>query len=213
MLVGYSLVLLGELGEKSSKSECSSKAWLITHSHQLAVLPVYLALNITLGPYWNVLDLYFAVSLCITIISSVLIIYRISDVSRGNNATSRYRHTIKILVESGLLYTTVILICGILLIIQVFGIHNSWLIRVTQDFEAILVPLTVSVLVLKASNDLTEEMGIGDSTNAHNGKKCKSLYQNIGPRALPGDFHNEFQARRIKARRNVFRWHRSTYYY
>ncbi|PPQ81100.1 hypothetical protein CVT25_014563 [Psilocybe cyanescens] len=120
MLVGYSLVLLGEL----------------------AVLPVYLALNITLGPYWNVLDLYFAVSLCITIISSVLIIYRISDVSRGNNATSRYRHTIKILVESGLLYTTVILICGILLIIQVFGIHNSWLIRVTQDFEAILVPLT-----------------------------------------------------------------------
>lgn len=91
------------------------------------------------------MDLYFAVSFVSTIVATVLIVYKIIDVSkRGNNKLSRYEFAIKVLVESGMLYIAVIGICSILHILQIFDSTSTGLIQATQDFGAILVPVTVS---------------------------------------------------------------------
>lgn len=106
-----------------------------------------------MGTHWGYLDICFALSLGITVTASVLIIYRVVTVSRQlNNNINPYHYTIKILVESGILYTANILICGLLLILQSSGIYNPGSIRATYDFNAILAPVTVSLSVLERTD-------------------------------------------------------------
>ncbi|KAH9483073.1 hypothetical protein JR316_0005173 [Psilocybe cubensis] len=124
---------------------------------EIIILPIFLVLHITLGSRFGFLDLYFILSLCTTITTSGLIIYRIVDVSsRGNNDISRYHYTIKILVESGLLYTAVILICGVTHLMLDFGVVTPGVIQAVQDFDAILVPVTGIAPTLIASRNATK---------------------------------------------------------
>lgn len=101
------------------------------------------------------MDLYMAVSFLSTIIATVLILYKIVDVSKqGNNQLSRYQYTIKILVKSGMLYIAVLVINTVFHILQIFGNTSPGVIQATQDFGAILVPVTVSSGKHITANDL-----------------------------------------------------------
>lgn len=135
----YSVTLLVEIG-MSARYISPNKIWFPAC---LVLLPIWLVTNITLGTLTFV-SLYFIISFSVTIISTSLIIYRIFTVSkRGNSKIAPYRFTIEILVESGALYTTNILIAGILLVLQANGAQAPWIIETSQILYSILVPVTV----------------------------------------------------------------------
>lgn len=116
----------------------------------LVLLPVWLVTNITLGPL-SFVSLYFIVSFSVTVISTSLIVYRIVTVSRrGDSKIAPYRFTIEILVESGALYTTNILVAGILLVLQANGTQAPWIIETSQILYSILVPVTVCRVFLSS---------------------------------------------------------------
>ncbi|KJA25278.1 hypothetical protein HYPSUDRAFT_53180 [Hypholoma sublateritium FD-334 SS-4] len=109
---------------------------------EIVLLPIWLVTNITLGPLTFV-SLYFIVSFTVTVISTILIIYRIFTVSRrADSKIAPYRFTTEILVESGALYTTNILVAGILLVLQANGAQAPWIIETSQILYSILVPVT-----------------------------------------------------------------------
>lgn len=90
----------------------------------------------------------------------------------------------------------VILICGVLHVILNFGAVNPGMIQAVQDFDAILVPVTVSVLFCNYRQEsIAEVVYIGYSTNADNCQKCETPRGEIGTRAMfkfSGNFQTEF---------------------
>lgn len=59
---------------------------------------------------------------------------------------SSYQYTIEILVESGAMYTTTIVITAILLAIQGSGFDNLKVVQAASYFGALLTPMTVSLM-------------------------------------------------------------------
>ena len=114
-------------------------------------MPIFLVTNITLGPHLSFTDLYWIISVVVTTVSTLLIVRRILSVrsksTNGNDESDTYHSTIEILVESGALYTSTILLCGIFVITEVFE-ELLWLFQVTQYLTAIQITIAVSSLLV-----------------------------------------------------------------
>ncbi|KJA25276.1 hypothetical protein HYPSUDRAFT_37764 [Hypholoma sublateritium FD-334 SS-4] len=114
----------------------------------LALVPIFLATNITLGPHLSFTDLYWIISVVVTTSSTLLIVHQILRVrsrsTNGNNESDPYHSTIEILVESGALYTATILVCGIFVVTEVFETELLWLYQVTQYLTATQITIAVS---------------------------------------------------------------------
>ena len=115
-------------------------------------MPIFLVTNITLGPHLSFTDLYWIISVVVTTVSTLLIVRRILSVrsksTNGNDESDTYHSTIEILVESGALYTSTILLCGIFVITEVFEEELLWLFQVTQYLTAIQITIAVSSLLV-----------------------------------------------------------------
>ena len=116
------------------------------------LLPIWLVKGLNFGPQLTFVAFYWFTSLLITTISTTLIVYRIMNMARRSNKTTSYYPTVEILVESGVMYTTVIVICCILWGIAVAKSDGGWnaslgYIRLNVASGAIyslLIPVTVS---------------------------------------------------------------------
>ncbi len=138
------MLVLGEFGKLIISFDLRA-AWC--DDIHLAVLPIYLTNNTTLGPHQiSIIVVYFLISAGITTLATTLIIYRIFDVSRRSSSEmSSYQYTIEILVESGLMYTTTIVITAVLLAIGGSSFDNLAVFQASQYFGALLTPMTVSL--------------------------------------------------------------------
>ncbi|KAF8989589.1 hypothetical protein BDQ17DRAFT_1333988 [Cyathus striatus] len=81
----------------------------------------------------------------ITVICTSMIIYRILTVSRGNGSICRYGYVIEILAESGILYSTPLLITDITVL------------EASTYFMVILIPITGIAPTLISEHAMTDE--------------------------------------------------------
>ncbi len=116
------------------------------------LLPIWLVRGLSFGPELTFVAFYWFTSLVITTISTTLIVYRIINMARESNKTTSYYPTVEILVESGVMYTTVIVICCILWGISVaksegggnFSTGYAHLNVASGVIYSLLIPVTVS---------------------------------------------------------------------
>jgi hypothetical protein len=117
----------------------------------VALIPIILVLHVGVGPAnLSPICLFFFISAGITVLATALIIYRIIDVSQYSTgqAKSRYQYIIEILVESGIMYSTTLLISGVLLAVGGNIGSSNPTIALTQAasyWGGIVTPVTVSV--------------------------------------------------------------------
>lgn len=107
--------------------------------------------GLELGPHLSFIVLYWILSLVITTTSTTLIVYRIVSMARRSSKPTPYYPTIEILVESGAIYTILIVICCILWALSPPKSDNQYSIPlygavyVASDvFYSLLIPVTVS---------------------------------------------------------------------
>lgn len=121
-------------------------------------MPVYLALNLQIGPHRvSMVVIYFVISAGITTSATSLIIYRIFHVSKGSRDEYKiniFQYTIEAFVESGLMYTAVIVITAILLGVQGSSLDQIKVVQVSY-FCALLTPVTVCILTFNENTILT----------------------------------------------------------
>ncbi|KJA25281.1 hypothetical protein HYPSUDRAFT_421362 [Hypholoma sublateritium FD-334 SS-4] len=119
---------------------------MLTISAEIILLPIWLANSLELtAPHLSFVVFYWFFSLAITTVSTTLIVYRIISMAQKTNRTTAYYRTVEILVESGAMYTTVIIICCAL-----WGQSKpSWDgvigggVYITSDlFYSLLIPVT-----------------------------------------------------------------------
>ena len=113
-----------------------------------ALIPILLVLNADIGPgQVSIICLFFFISIGVTILATALITYRVVDVSRRSTGQtrSRYQYTIEILVESGIMYSSTLLIAGVLLAVRgnIDGPNYS-ITQAASYWGGILTPVTVS---------------------------------------------------------------------
>ncbi|KAF8990222.1 hypothetical protein BDQ17DRAFT_1333606 [Cyathus striatus] len=107
---------------------------------EVALIPVLLALNLSIGPkHIPVICIFFFISMGITIFATSMIIIRILTVSRAGGTAGRYRYVIEILVESGILYSTLLFITGVL---QALTTAPLPVTEAATYFTAVLIPVT-----------------------------------------------------------------------
>lgn len=127
---------------------------ILTYANSdLVLLPIFLKTKTDWGPSFSYVDLYWGISLVVTTASTTLIVYRIFDVSKTINKSTRYYNSVtEILVESAALYTVVILICGVLLVARACRPDILWLVKVNDCFSSIRTTVAVSVAVFISSH-------------------------------------------------------------
>jgi hypothetical protein len=107
---------------------------------ELGLIPVLLKLNLQIGPnHIPVICLFFFISMGITVLATSLIIFRILNVSRAGGTAGRYGHVIEILVESGILYSTLLFITGVLQALTTAPLSVG---EAGTYFTAVLIPVT-----------------------------------------------------------------------
>ncbi|KAF5310048.1 hypothetical protein D9619_010483 [Psilocybe cf. subviscida] len=111
---------------------------------EVALIPILLLLNANLGPgKVSFIPLFFFLSVGITVLATGLIIYRIVDVfNRIPGERSRYQYVIEALVESGLMYSTTLLISGVLMVVRSDNFTNCTLVQASAYWGGILTPVT-----------------------------------------------------------------------
>ncbi|KAF8990843.1 hypothetical protein BDQ17DRAFT_1433517 [Cyathus striatus] len=119
--------------------------WLLTLFGVLllgesAIIPIFLVLDPSYVFSKHVPETsFFSITLFITVVATAMIIYRILTISWGTETVGRYRYTIEILVESGILYSATVLIT---VIFQVLPNSSLPFIQAATYFSAILIPVT-----------------------------------------------------------------------
>ncbi|KAF5310055.1 hypothetical protein D9619_010484 [Psilocybe cf. subviscida] len=113
---------------------------------EVALIPIECVLNANLGPgKMPIICLFFFLSMSITALATGLIIYRIADVSnRIPGARFRYQYIIEVLVESGLMYSTTLLISGVLLAARKNNFTKYTLVQASSYWGGILPPVTAN---------------------------------------------------------------------
>jgi hypothetical protein len=107
---------------------------------ELALIPVLLSLNLRIGPNQiPIIFVFFFISMGITIFATSMIIVCILTVSRAGGTAGRYRYVIEILVESGILYSTLLFITGVLQALTTAPLPVS---EAATYFTAVLIPVT-----------------------------------------------------------------------
>jgi hypothetical protein len=108
---------------------------------ELGLIPVLLKLNLMIGPnHIPVICIFFFISMGITVIATSLIIFRILSVSRASGtAGRRHGHFIEIFVESGILYSTLLFITGVL---QALTTAPLTVGEAGTYFTSVLIPVT-----------------------------------------------------------------------
>lgn len=150
MLGGFTVLLLGEVGER--------KSIIVTHRDiqhlrpDQALIPILLVLNANIGPgQVSIICLFFFISIGVTVLATALITYRVIDVSRSSTGqtSSRYQYIVEILVESGVMYSSTLLIAGVLLAVRgnIDGPNYS-ITQAASYWGGILTPVTVSLFIL-----------------------------------------------------------------
>lgn len=142
-------------------------------SPSLVLLPIWLASEtgwFILVSHLNFVVLYWVFSLTITTISTMLIVYRITNMAQLSNRTT----TVEILVESGAMYTIVIIICCALWVQSKpspAGVIDGGVYITSDIIYSLLIPVTVSHAVLVIHSGSTQKLSVsitGDCTDINN---------------------------------------------
>jgi len=120
---------------------------------ELALIPILLKLNAMLGPAQvPIISLYLFLSMGITVVATGLIAYRVVTVSRGGVYASEYNYVVEVLVESGVLYSTILFVSSV---IQVIPNASLGTFEAATYFTGILIPVTGIAPTLISARILT----------------------------------------------------------
>lgn len=109
----------------------------------VAMIPVTIITKMRVGPnQMPIINIYFFISMAVTMITTGMIVYRVGAVSKGANTQSRYSYIMEILIESGATYSAILFITGIVQALQ--DDETFHYARAAAYLTSVTIPMTVS---------------------------------------------------------------------